>query len=107
MRIDPSHIGDPLNHLGGGAVDAAQGQDAQRQADEVKGEAAYEPLDSLLLKRMRVSMMEAAADTVGSFADAQSLLDQTRTLMGGDSAAARSANGELARDRLRDLLGDA
>lgn len=106
MRLDPSHIGDPLRQLGGGAADAASGQQASRHADDVQEESAFESLDSLLLKRLRAATMEDAAASVNSFSDAQALLDRTRQLQQGDTETARTAQGDLARDRLRDLLGE-
>lgn len=106
MRLDPSHIGDPLRQLGGGAADAASGQQAARHGDDVQDEAAFESLDSLLLKRLRAATVEDAAASVNSFADALALLDRTRQLQQAEPDAARSAQGDLARERLRDLLGE-
>lgn len=105
MRLDPSHIGDPLRQLGGGAVDAAQGQHAQREAAAAEGESAYEPLDQLLLKRLKVAQLADAA-AVSSFAEALGKLRHTRSLMEQSQADAHAAHGDLARDRLRNLLGD-
>lgn len=106
MRIDPSQIGDLQRQLVGGAPDAARGQDAQRQAAAVEGEAEYESLDALMLRRLQVSTLEESASVVGAFADAQELAARTRDLMAQDPTTTRSAHGDLARDRLRDLFGN-
>jgi hypothetical protein len=106
MRLDPAHIGDLTRQLAGGALDAARGQDAQREADAAQGEAAYEPLDQLLLKRLQASSMEDAA-AVTTFAEALEQVQKTRAQYEADPTSAAAAQGELDRDRLRDLLGGA
>lgn len=107
MRLDPSQTGDLLRSLSSGIVDARHGAQAERAADSVREESAFEPLDSLLLKRLRVLSVADAAGTVNDFHDAHALAVRTRELMATDASGAVAAHGELARDRLRDLLGDA
>lgn len=105
MRLDPAQIGNPLQYLGGGAVDASLGQDTARQAESAAKEAQYESLDVLLLRRMRAAMLGDAAASVTSAADASELASRTSALMREQVDAARAAHGDLSRDRLKDLLG--
>lgn len=105
MRLDPTSTGDPLRNLGGGAVDAANGQHTAKQAEDAQKESQYESLDSLILRRMRATLLNDAADNVGSFADAAEAAERTKQLMAADPTAAQTAQGTLARDRLRNLLG--
>lgn len=104
MRLDPTSTGDPLRNLGGGAVDAANGQTTAKQAADAQKEAEYESLDSLILRRMRAALLNDAADSVGSFADAAELAERTKQLMLEDPTQSHTAQGTIARDRLRNLL---
>lgn len=106
MRIDPAQIGEPLQQLVGGGADAARGQDIQRQSQESEGETPFESLDSLMLKRLRVSSLEESASVVTTFAEAAELAARTKDLMAGSPTGTVAAHGELARDRLRDLFGE-
>lgn len=107
MRLDPSQIGDPLRQLGGGATDAAHGQQTARHGAAAEAESAFEAVDSLLLRRLTVESLEEAAEVAGSFSDARSLLESTRAQILENPDVARAAQGELDRARLRDLLGGA
>ncbi len=107
MRLDPTHLSaELLRVLGGGAVDAAKGDQARRAAETVRGEAEFEPLDRLLLKRLRALQVIDSAGSVGSFADAHALANRTAELMKSNTDIAGSLHADLARDRLRDLLSD-
>ena len=105
MRIDPK-ISDHLDRLGGGASDAARGQQAAAAGDAVQDEAAFEPLDSLLRNRLAASSLQDSASSVTSAADVQALADRTAELLRGSADLGRAAQGNLAADRLRDLLAD-
>lgn len=105
MRLDPSQINAAMGHLSGGAVDAVEGEKIERLAADAEKESQFESLDSLLLRRMRAATLSDAAASVVSLSDARRSVDQARELMAQDPDGARAAQSELARDRLRDLLG--
>lgn len=104
MRISADHIGSQLRELAGGAMDAARGQRADKAARDAQPEAAFEPLDKLLLKRLALQTTEEAASSATSFAEAQALVERTRALMGDSPEAARTAQSALLRERVRDLF---
>lgn len=104
MKLDPSSASGAPVQLGGGATDAAQGQRAERAGAEAQRESAFEPVDALLLRRLRAASMHDAATSVTTAADAKVLAERTRELMHERSNEARAAHADVARERLRELL---
>lgn len=103
MRIDPAQIGDQLRHITGG--DAARGARTAATTESVQDESRFESVDRLLLKQLAVQSAEEAATSSIAFADAEALADRTAQLIAAAPRDAHGAHGELARDRLRGLLG--
>jgi hypothetical protein len=106
VRIDPSTLRDQLQQLGGGAADAVRGERTANETEKAQGEAQFEPIDRLVLKRLRLTAAQEAAVSSISFADAQELADRTARLLNANQTDARIAQGTPARDRLRDVLGE-
>jgi hypothetical protein len=104
MRLDPVNIGSLLNTQA--ATDAAAGQSTASKAREAAKESQYEPVDSILLRRLRAALVSEAADTLQSLDQAQDTAKRTQALIKGDPHRAQAAHDALQRDRLRDLLGD-
>ena len=107
VQVDPSIGRNPLRDLGGGASDAQRGQRTSKIGAASADESAFEPLDSILLRRLRLTTLGDAATSVSSFADAQELTLRARMLLRRDGADEVHAHDALATARLRDLLSGA
>lgn len=104
MRLDPIDIGSLLRSQA--ASDAASGQRTSRQAREAEKESQFEPIDSILLRRLRATLVADAADTLKSLDEAKRAVAKVHRQIASDPARAQAAHDALARERLRDLLGD-
>lgn len=109
MKIDPSQLGEPLAHiLKTGKVDKVDTVTAP-QTGETGSPASIadqlEQLDEAMLRRMRQSAADDAANSLTSMYEARTRAAAAGQQLRGDADAARAAAGTPDTDRVRGLLG--